>query len=97
LTGGTPHLNLLRRCQIHLIQERQLAASSILVAISALRFLYNVTLQKNWNFDLVIQTPEKTQALPVVLSPEKCGGCASPTAALSRGALEKKPITLDIT
>jgi site-specific recombinase XerD len=32
---------------------------------------YNVTLQKDWDFDLVIPTPKKTQALPVVLSPEE--------------------------
>ena len=39
--------------------------------MSALRFLYRVTLQKRWSFDDVIPAPKKPQALPVVLSPQE--------------------------
>ena len=45
--------------------------SSLLVAVSALRFLYRVTLQKRWSFDDVLPAPKKPQSLPVVLSPQE--------------------------
>ena len=61
----------IRAYQIYLTNERKLATGSILVAIAALRFLYNVTLKKNWNFDEAIPAPKKPQTLPVVLSPEE--------------------------
>ncbi len=51
--------------------ERKLATSSILIAISALRFLYKVTLKKDWTFEDIIPAPKKPQTLPVVLSPEE--------------------------
>ena len=37
------------------------------MAVAALCFLYRVTLQKRWPFD-VIPAPKKSQSLPVVLS-----------------------------
>ena len=61
----------IRAYQIYLTNERKLATGSILVAIAALRFLYNVTLKKDWNFDEIIPAPKKPQTLPVVLSPEE--------------------------
>jgi integrase/recombinase XerD len=61
----------IRAYQIYLTNERKLATGSILVAIAALRFLYNVTLKKDWNFDEAIPAPKKPQTLPVVLSPEE--------------------------
>src|ERR1700739_1584540 len=41
------------------------------IAIAALRFLYKVTLKKEWSFAEVIPLPRKPQKLPVVLSPEE--------------------------
>ena len=61
----------IRAYQVYLATERGLATSSLLVAVSALRFLYRVTLQKRWPFDDVIPAPKKPQSLPVVLSPQE--------------------------
>ena len=41
----------IRAYQVYLTNERRLAPSSLVVAVSALRFLYRVTLQKRWVFD----------------------------------------------
>jgi integrase/recombinase XerD len=41
---------------------------SRIIAVSALRFLYNVTLRREWAIEL-IPTPKKPQKLPLVLSP----------------------------
>jgi len=60
------------RCyQVYLTNEKKLATGSILIAVSALRFLYNVSLKKDWVFADVIPAPKKPQRLPVVLSPEE--------------------------
>ena len=61
----------IRTYQLYLTKERKLATSSILMAISALRFLYKVTLKKDWTFADIIPAPKKPQTLPVVLSPEE--------------------------
>ena len=61
----------IRAYQVYLATERGLATSSLLVAVSALRFLYRVTLRKRWSFDDVIPAPKKPQSLPVVLSPQE--------------------------
>jgi len=61
----------IRSYQVYLTNEKKLAPSSILVAVASLRFLYRVTLQKDWLFDNIIPTPKKPQKLPVVLSPEE--------------------------
>ena len=61
----------IRASQVYLATERRLATSSLLVAVSALRFLYRVTLQKRWSFDDVLPAPKKPQSLPVVLSPQE--------------------------
>ena len=45
-----------------------MAASSVLVAVAALRFFYKVTLQRDWNIEEVVPTCRKPQRLPVVLS-----------------------------
>jgi site-specific recombinase XerD len=65
---GPEHI---RAYQLHLIQEMKLAPGTILVAVSALRFLYRVCLKKDWSFHDVIPTPRKPQLLPIVLSPEE--------------------------
>jgi site-specific recombinase XerD len=61
----------IRAYQVYLTNEKDLSTSSILVAISALRFVYNVSLKKNWNLEEVIPTAKKPQKLPVVMSPEE--------------------------
>ena len=61
----------IRSYQLHLIQEKELAPSSLLVAVSAIRFLYNVTLQRDWRLEQVVPTCRKPQALPAVMSPDE--------------------------
>jgi integrase/recombinase XerD len=61
----------IRTYQLHLIQERQLSASSLMVAVAAIRFLYKVTLKRDWRIEEVVPTCRKPQRLPVVLSREE--------------------------
>ena len=61
----------IRAYQVYLTNEKKLAPASIVIAVSALRFLYKVTLQRQWSMDEVIPAPKKPQTLPVVLSPEE--------------------------
>src|SRR5579885_205250 len=61
----------IRAYQLYLTNEKKLAPSSILIAVSALRFLYKVSLKREWPFDEVIPAPKKPQKLPVILSPEE--------------------------
>lgn len=56
--------------QSHLVMDRHLTASSVGTATAALRFLYRVTLRRNWAPD-DIPMPKKPFKLPVVLSPEE--------------------------
>ncbi len=58
----------IRAYQVHLVQDRQLSASSTLVAVAAIRFLYKVTLKRGWSIDEIVPTCRKPQRLPVVLS-----------------------------
>ena len=59
-----------RTYQLHLRETRKLAPSSISIAVSALRFLYKVTLKRNWAPD-DIPMPKLPFKLPVILSPEE--------------------------
>jgi integrase/recombinase XerD len=61
----------IRAYQVYLATEKKLAPSSILIAVTALRFLYKVSLKREWFFDEIIPAPKKPQKLPVVLSPEE--------------------------
>jgi len=61
----------IRSYQVYLTNEKKLAPSSILIAIAALRFLYKVTLHKDWRLEEIIPAPKKPQKLPIVLSPEE--------------------------
>ena len=60
----------IRAYQIYLAQERNAAVGTRTVAVSALRFLYGVTLKREWTVQL-IPTPKKDHRLPVILSPEE--------------------------
>src|SRR3954454_15973161 len=64
----------IRAFQLHLSRDRQLSASSVGVAVAALRFLYKVTLLRGWNLDDVIPTSRRPQRLPVILSPQEVAG-----------------------
>jgi len=72
----------IRSYQVYLTDERKLAPASILIAVSALRFLYKVTLHQDWSVEDIIPAPKKPQKLPIVLSPEEVlhflGSVASP-------------------
>jgi integrase/recombinase XerD len=61
----------IRTYQVYLTNERKLATGSVLIAVAALRFLYKVSLKKNWIFEDVIPAPKKPERLPVILSPEE--------------------------
>jgi integrase/recombinase XerD len=61
----------IRAYQVYLTNERKLATGSVLIAVSALRFLYKVSLKKDWTFEDVIPAPKKPQKLPVIPSPEE--------------------------
>jgi len=61
----------IRTYQIYLTNEKELDTTTIIVAMSALRFLYKITLKRNWSLDEVIPAPKKPQRLPVILSPEE--------------------------
>jgi site-specific recombinase XerD len=61
----------IRAYQYHLVHERKLSASSLFVAVGALRFLYRVTLKKDWPIETIIPTPKRETRLPVVLSQEE--------------------------
>lgn len=61
----------IRAYQLYLTQEKKLASPTITVAVSALRFLYKVTLRRQWNFDEIIPAPKTPRKLPVILSPEE--------------------------
>ena len=59
----------IRAWQIYLVEERRLAASSISVAVAALRFVYTVTLKRPWIVEDDIPTSRQPKKLPVVPSP----------------------------
>lgn len=61
----------IRDYQLYLTNQKKLNASSIKVAVSAIRFLYRVTLGRPWDFDEVVPSPKKPRTLPIVLSPEE--------------------------
>jgi integrase/recombinase XerD len=61
----------IRAYQLYLTKEKKLAPSSILIATSALRFLYTVTIKRPWDVEEVLPMPKKPQTLPVILSPEE--------------------------
>jgi integrase/recombinase XerD len=61
----------IRAYQLYLATERKLSASSLFVAVAALRFLYKVTLKRDWPIEIVIPTPKQQRRLPVMLSREE--------------------------
>jgi site-specific recombinase XerD len=60
----------IRTYQLYLTQTRMLSASSVSVATGALRFLYKVTLKRDWSVE-EIPMPKRSFILPVILSREE--------------------------
>jgi len=60
----------IRTYQIYLAEEKKVSVGTRIVAVSALRFLYAVTLQRDWTVQL-IPAPKKDHRLPVILSPQE--------------------------
>ena len=69
----------IRAWQIYLVEERRLAASSISVAVAALRFVYKVTLKRPWIVEDDIPTGrgESSQMASFVRC-EVQSGCSPP-------------------
>src|SRR5271156_3791052 len=65
---GPPEI---RTYLLHLTRERRLAASSIIVTVSALRFFYTITLKRDWVVEDDIPAGRQAKKLPVVLSKEE--------------------------
>jgi site-specific recombinase XerD len=61
----------IRAYLLHLTRERRLAASSIIVTVSALRFFYTVTLKRPWVVEDDIPAGRQAKKLPVVLSQDE--------------------------
>ncbi len=61
----------IRDYQVFLSIEKQLAPHSIGITVAALRFLYHVTLKKDWDIAEAIPAPRQPKTLPVVPSPEE--------------------------
>jgi len=63
-------LEAIRAYQLYLTQTRRLSPSSVSVVTGALRFLYKVTLKRDWAID-EIPMPKRPFKLPVILSREE--------------------------
>ena len=61
----------IRAYLLYLTNDRRLAASSIIVTVSALRFFYTVTLKRLWAVEDDIPAGKQAKKLPVVLSQEE--------------------------
>src|SRR5271169_5807733 len=61
----------IRTYLLYLAQARHLAASSIIVTVSALRFFYTVTLKRRWVIEDDIPAGRQAKKLPVVLSQDE--------------------------
>jgi len=61
----------IRTYLLYLAHDKHLAASSIIVAVSALRFFYTVTLKRSWIVKDDIPAGRQAKKLPVVLSQDE--------------------------
>ncbi len=69
----------IRAYQVYLTNEKKLAPGSIIIAVSALRFLYKVTLKKDWSVTEIIPAPKSRRHCRWCSVPRKW--CGSSTAA----------------
>ncbi len=70
-SGSAPSRSATNRCSWP--PKKQLSPSSIGVAVSALRFLYGVTLRKDWDIPEVLPAPKRPRKLHVVPGPPEVG------------------------
>ena len=61
----------IRTYQVYLTNERKLAASSILIAVSAIRFLYRSPSKRTGPWRRSFQPARSRRSLPTILSPEE--------------------------
>ena len=77
---GPEHI---RDYQVYLTNEKKLAPGSVLIAVAALRFLYKVSLHRDWIFGDVIPAPKKPRNQAHSLkSPSGVSACSKYTAAM---------------
>ena len=76
----------IRAYQVHLTTERKLAPGSLSTIAAALRFLYKVTLKREW-VDAEIPLPKKPFKLPVILSREEVAHFLESIASLKHRTL----------
>jgi site-specific recombinase XerD len=81
----------IRAYQVYLTNEKKLSPGSIHTAVAALRFLYKVTLRRDWTVEDVLPLPKKQQKLPVVLSLTTCYGAGLRISE----AVHLKPTAID--
>jgi hypothetical protein len=88
----------IRTYQLYLAHERHLAASSIIVAVAALRFFYTVTLKRPWIVEDDIPTGRQAKKLPVVLSQDEsdstsqCDGINALATAPASKSPKQRPV-----
>lgn len=75
-----------RLYQLHIIDTLGLSPSTLKIAVSALRFLYQITLRKDWDLRY-IPYPRQERRLPVVLSREEIGRLLQAAGSLRNLAL----------
>ena len=71
--GKSPELlgpEEIRQYQVYLVNERRVSLSYLIQIVSALRFLYSVTLKRDWAISQIAY-PRHAKRLPVVLSQEE--------------------------
>ena len=61
----------IRSYQLYLSTEKKSAPATVAIAVSALRFLYGITLRRSWVMEEMIPMPKRPEALPTVLSPDE--------------------------
>jgi len=54
----------IRAYQVYLTNEKKLAPGSVLIAVAALRFLYKISLKKDWIFEDVIRRRRSRRNCP---------------------------------
>jgi integrase/recombinase XerD len=61
----------IRAYQLYLTNEKRLAASSIKVAVAALRFIYKVTLKRPWDIDEIVQARRNRRICRLFSAPRR--------------------------
>jgi integrase/recombinase XerD len=84
----------LRRYHVHLIEEGRLANATIVLRISALRFLY-IRVLKRREMKEDLPYPKRQKKLPVVLSPEEVGRLIGAETARLRRSLSRRALPIN--